>query len=789
MLNVLNAEDFIIMGSSHYNNRQNTVIEADRIVLGSRLQNDVNAMILKGSIWVQTPFAGFRLSCGDIIGLMDKMFVNYSMSYTAETDVNIYPFVFDKKSYKPIFKKEPQFIVSFYKSYYSQLQILMKIYDLYAKTASGMYSKLVIGDAKFKNLSKNFSEGIVSLGNYESIKERITKNYLDNADDEYLRDFLRLDFYSFCIMVKDCPEFLSETLIRSKEKSDLLFDKISEFKKCLDEIIELYCGLGEKNLFTNYYKLCTAIIDTKGNSDVAIAELDKIITDALNLNNLYKDEFNLQGLIDTNRLNDMRNSLFKPMASKEEQKALYSYSKEQIESCMNAVNNLTEVLLDFADYSEAAKGDFLNSLNAYRLHQKARFNKDISRGFIKKFEDDYLNLYEKVYLQTKQKNETPIPVLLFLDYGLLNENYIEKEELFKLYHFATNNSFDSKYNVFTFRIWLDSIYSGVNQPSKNELDEDYSDYVRSIKKTRSLSQEEEKAMLEDTYAKIDYEIKHFFKSNLRYLFSSNATFCPFLNEFDYSKNVTSMINTVKEIERSIDKWLAVDYMLFYRDELVTVNHLGKYEKFNIQVEVLPNIIILPIFGQKGSMWQEIASHSRKEPARMTIPMYKVQNDDDLILEMFGKYKWEYVRTEMGARWNDITYKSLTSEYSDYILFFKKNKDLTDVTKNKIKERLVSVRNSLSDMFVYDYVQYIRFEATGSPRLNKVSRDILARYCPLKSDLRNKLSINPMFEREMNSVSAKLAQKKKEINNKVIKLVKEGTEIPQIVKDYIKVLEL
>ena len=116
MLNVLNAEDFIIMGSSHYNNRQNTVIEADRIVLGARLQNDVNAMILKGSIWVQTPFAGFRLSCGDIIGLMDKMFVNYSMSYTAETDVNIYPFVFDKKSYKPIFKKEPQFIVSFYKS-------------------------------------------------------------------------------------------------------------------------------------------------------------------------------------------------------------------------------------------------------------------------------------------------------------------------------------------------------------------------------------------------------------------------------------------------------------------------------------------------------------------------------------------------------------------------------------------------------------------------------------------------------------------------------------------------
>lgn len=777
------------MGSSHYNNRQNTLIEADRIIFGTRLNNDVNAMILKGSVWVQTPFAGFRLTCGEILGLSDKLFSNYSMTYTAEDDVNIYPFVLDKKSYKPLFKKEPQFIVSFYKSYMTQLQIMLKLYDLYAKTTSAMYSKLVIGDAKFQNLSKNFTENIIPLGNYEQIKERISKNYLENSEDEYLRDFLRIDLYPFCIMVKDCPEFASEVLLLAKEKSDLLYDKINEFKKCLDEIIALYCGSGEKNLFTNYYKLCMAIIDTKGNSDIAIAELDKIINDALNLTTLFKDEFNLSCPIETERLNDMRNSLFNPMASKEEQKALYSYSKEQIENCLNAVNNLTEFLLDFAEYGDGPKNDFINSLNAYRLQQKTRFNKDVSRGFIKRFEDDYLNLYERVYLQTKIKQETPMPVLLFLDYGLLSEKYIEQEELFKLFHFAKNNSFESKYNIYTFRTWLDTIYNGTNKPSKNELDEDYEDFVRNIKKTRSLSQEEEKQMLEDVDAKIDYEIKHFFKSNMRYLFASNATYCPFVNEFDYSKNITTMLNTVNEIERAIDKWLAIDYMLFYRDELVCVNHLGKIEKFNIQTEVLPNMIILPIFGQKGCMWQEIASRSRREPARMTIPMYKVQNDDEMILEMFGKYKWEYVRTEMGARWNDITYKSLTSEYSDYILFFKKNKDLSDITKNKIKERLVSARNSISEVFTYDYIQYIRFEAAGSPRLNKVSRDILARYCPLKADMRAKLEINPMFEREMNSVNAKLMQKKKEVNNKLIKLVKEGTEIPSSVKDYVKVLEM
>lgn len=777
------------MGSSLYNNRQNTVIDADRIILSTRFKNDVNAIITKGSVWVQTPFAGFRLSCGDIIGISETLFSNYSMTYTAEDEVNIIPFVLDKKSFRNIFKKEPQYIVSFYQSYYNQLKTLIKIYDLYSKTASNMYSKLAIGEAKFKNISKDYSENIIPLGTFDNLKESIPANYLECSDDEYIRDFLGTDYYSLCVLLKDSPELASEFLLKSKEKSDVIIKKIYDFKKSLDEILSLYCGSGEKTLFSNYYKLCKAIIDTKGNSDTAMIELDKIIDDAEAVKNLFKEEFSATCDIDTDRLTDMRNSLYDPMASKEEQKALYNYSKEQIDNCMNAVSNLTDFLLDFAEFKDKEKSDFINSLNAYRLQQKVRFNKDISRGFIKKFEDDYLCLYEKVYLQTKIKEETPMPVLLFLDYGLLSEKYLGSEELLKLFHFAKNNSLASKYNIYTFRTWLDSIYSGKNQPSKNELDEDYDDFIRNIKKNRSISAAEEKSMNEDIDAKIDYEIKNFFRSNLRYLFASNATFCPFVNEFDYSKSITSMLNTVTEIERAMDKWLSIDYMLFYRDELFSINHNGTYEKFNIQTQILPNIILMPIFGQKGCMWQEIASRSRKEPARFTLPMYKVHNDDDMLLEIFGRYKWEYTRTEMGARWNDITYKSLTSEYTDYMMFFKKNRDLTDIAKNKIKDRLIASRNSISEVFVYDYTQYIRFESGGSPRLNKVSRDIIARYCPFKSDLRAKLSINPMFDKEMNSVSAKLLSKQKEIKYKIIKLEKEGTEVPETIRKYAEVLGL
>ncbi len=777
------------MGSSIYNNRQITMIDSDRIILGGNMTNVTNAHIIKGNVWVQSSFACFRLVCGDVIGISETLFSNYKLTYLAEEEVTITPYVFENASFRNLFRREPESLSVFYKSYFSQISTLLRIYDIYSKTASSMYSKLAIGEVKFKNISKQYSDNITDLGNFDGIKEKITLSYLDSSNDEYIRDMLKLDVNSLCELFKASPELASDFLLNSKLKSDFLISKILSFKSCLDEILNLYCGNGEKNLFTNYIKICRAIIDTKGNSDTVMMEIDKIIDEASNINNLFTEELNLSSRLPVERMTDLRDSLFNPLNNEEDQKALYNYSKEQIDNCMNEVSNLTEKLLDFAEYDSKAKEDFINSLNAYRLHQKVRFNKDVSRGFIKKFEEDFLILYEKVYLQTKIKKQLPITVILFLEYGLLSENYIEQEELLKLYHFAINNSFDSKYSIYTFRTWLDSIYNGINEPSKNELDEDYAGFVRSVKKNKSLTPEQEKEMLEDVNAKINYEINNFFKSNLRILFSSNATYCPFINEFDYSTNITGMLNTVNEIEKSMDKWLAIDYLLFYRDEIVTINHKGAYEKFNIQRQVLPNIIILPIFGQKGCMWQEIAAHSRKEPARFTLPMYKVHNDDDMLLYLFGKYKWEYTRTDLGVRWNDITVKSLTSEYNDYLMFYRKNKELNDISKNKIKDKLVACRNNLSEVFINDYVQYIRFESNSSPRLNKVAREILAMYCPFKKELRNKLSVNPMFEHYMMRIDTKFAAKQKELTNRIIKFEKEGSEIPESVKDYVKVLDM
>ena len=45
--------------------------------------------------------------------------------------------------------------------------------------------------------------------------------------------------------------------------------------------------------------------------------------------------------------------------------------------------------------------------------------------------------------------------------------------------------------------------------------------------------------------------------------------------------------------------------------------------------------------------------------------------DDEIMDNVGRYRWEMCRKLQGVRWNDISEHSLTSEYYDYIQYYKR----------------------------------------------------------------------------------------------------------------------
>jgi hypothetical protein len=132
----------------------------------------------------------------------------------------------------------------------------------------------------------------------------------------------------------------------------------------------------------------------------------------------------------------------------------------------------------------------------------------------------------------------------------------------------------------------------------------------------------------------------------------------------------------------------------------------------------------------------------------------------------------------GARWNDVSERSLTSEYFDYIQFYKKNNELSSDAKEKIKNSLTKAKNSFKEMFVRDYITWVMFEGAGSPRLNKLVRGIMVTYCPFPLALRQKIVANPMFKDFIERYEIKTSQKLHHYDNVIQKLNASGQEVPE-----------
>ena len=129
---------------------------------------------------------------------------------------------------------------------------------------------------------------------------------------------------------------------------------------------------------------------------------------------------------------------------------------------------------------------------------------------------------------------------------------------------------------------------------------------------------------------------------------------------------------------------------------------------------------MPNAGTRVMMWQEVSENKSNTPGRFMFPVFTAVDLDDMMLEVVGQFRWEMCRRIEGVHWNDIREKSLTAEYCTYIQFYKKNHELSADAKEKIKSALIRGKNNYREVFVRDYVNWIKFESKGSFRLNKVS---------------------------------------------------------------------
>ena len=232
------------------------------------------------------------------------------------------------------------------------------------------------------------------------------------------------------------------------------------------------------------------------------------------------------------------------------------------------------------------------------------------------------------------------------------------------------------------------------------------------------------------------------------------------------------------VHQYLDEIRSVDFSCFYRDVMYSNPKIGVNREY-VAKEVLPFVILLPNAGGRGAMWQEISGSKRDTPARMMVPLFPSGNARQFFLTLAGEFRWEMCRREQGVHWNDVTVPSLTSEYSDYLQFYRKNHDLSPEVREKIKLQLQGARNSVKNVFVSDYINYVEFEKTGSLRLNKLARSIIFRYCPFPAETRQVLSsATPAYTDIISKFNVKRAQKLHLLDILQQKIEKNGAQVPK-----------
>ncbi|MDE6432936.1 MAG: cyclic nucleotide-binding domain-containing protein [Lachnospiraceae bacterium] len=439
-------------------------------------------------------------------------------------------------------------------------------------------------------------------------------------------------------------------------------------------------------------------------------------------------------------------------------------------------------ILEYAGFEDEEAETICKMIESYRdLPDRTSMDSEVY-ALRRKLTSVYYDIYYKVFMRAVKDEKTLTPVLeMFLNFGFMDVSFIGEEHAMALYDLTAHLDICHSEHIYTIYEWLKCIYKGEKVPSKNEFDMDYPAYLADLCKNGKLTSEQAAEYKEDGEKKVEFEIKNMFSSVNKMTYGKITTFCPILCKNDLINTVEKMLITSEKLENAMNEVRKIDYSAFYREVMFSDPDKG-INCERIMKEILPDIILMPNAGTRVTMWQETTGVKSDTPGRFMFPVFTALDVDDLMLGVVGQFRWEMCRKIQGIRWNDVREKSLTAEYCTYIQFYRKNHDLSADAKEKIKSALIRAQNNYREVFVKDYVNWIKFESRGSFRLNKVSRDILVRYCPFAKGVRKELKSNPLYQNAISKFDVETAKKLQRFNSVYDKYVKAGGEKTKELKE-------
>lgn len=741
-------------------------------------------LVLKGRIKVHAEGVNLEIGSGHFLGICDLPDASYRVTYTATTNSAIY--IFEAKEN---LEDTLDSILSANKEYGA---LMVSAMNKYIRGLGEIYHSM---EEQSENTFLRIGE--ICQIYHNMCKQHGTQQMAIDTDGKLLSDVHqhavnteRIAYYQACAVVK--PEVQkafygsSEVIIRYHlaeqiELTRMLLEQCEEAAKYLQGLMQPLM-LSSKNLYQASMNLTSSLQNMDISDKDSMKLVDQIIDQINGVEAVLFDKASVDMQIDHEAMEEQYFSLLShgnaasgPSVSMEEF-ALVEDNFVAIEELDGALNQiLAEAELD-ADKEQEFRDLISRFENMPDKSSTSDEDRSLRRGIMK----IYYDLYEKVFLHDyEREGETPLVIDLFLRYGYLSETLLSEEMREELLSFERGVPNQGECQVYDMKEWLTAIIRGDKEPSKNDFDQDYQEYLREQKKTGAISADEMKNMEQDSKAKMHYEIQNMFRSNQRLLSGQTAIFVPFLyTEGCMSSLVRSYLSKDK-VTACIRKICQIDYSVFYREMLYTEGEWSD-KKEHVMEEVFPDVIVMPGCGSKGLMWQELSGRKRNSKGRFLMPLFFEGELDAVMIALFGRFRWELCRTMQGGAWNNVQIKSLTSEYSDFIQFYKKNRELSDTRKEKLKLQIQKSRNNTREVFVLDYLNWIRHESKGGMLLSKPVREIMATYCPFSKEIRESIADQPLFKDAMARYQRENGKKQKEYDLKFRVWQKDGIEVPEAI---------
>ncbi len=717
-------------------------------------------VIAKGTVRATYPGGEFYLSKGDVVGVCEIFFGSYFISYQTEETTSFASYPCSLTQLSGFMRNNADLANFIVTSLFKQLHEILDQYELSHFDCDNFYHYLMSSYEDYKTFCTKHGFAARELPAMETLTQLVLEEDVDGWLDGYYSQLRKM------VTEKSAknqnPDFLTGLVLKADQDIYQVISVCRALYEYKAEITNLLMNENHLDFFDLYAGILYKLGPNDTDSTTLIAALSTMMIQLESQPSIDKEMYKQRVAEYREKLNSLSDYTGEETAKTDE--------VPEITGSMNTI-------LTYSGVSGETASAFRTAVDKFAKMADKNGSDDAARKLRLTITKLFYQIYEAAFLKSLKDNAVPKVVKMFFNFGYVDENLAGLENASYLYRIVDRIPTDPKRKVYTIYEWLKAIYQGEKVPSRNEFDSDFIAYLHELKMNGKITAAEEVAMQTDREKQVLFELNNMFQTVNKITFGRIVNFCPIFSEHNVLKDLDVSLVSVDKVEAAFNMIRSFDFSAYYRDIIYTNPDLG-IGKESISVEVLPDLILMPNVGIRGVAWQEIEGRKRTTPARMMVSIFQMEDLTNILVRLTGDFRWEMCKRVQGARWNDVSEASLTSEYFDYIQFYKKNRDLSADAKDKIKLSMQKAKNSFKEMFIRDYESWVLYEGSGSPRLNKVSRTILFTYCPFAKEIRVRLKANPLYKEMMDRYDIKLSQKIHHYNNLFQKLKNTNTPVPE-----------